>query len=134
LRELPGPAKGLLAAALKPGSEPAHVRSYFALQGDQQAAIRHAVNVCFSADVPLCFETADASVCGIELNAGGQKLAWTINEYLGDLEYEVAALLIPPARTAATSKEAAAKHTGVKQADREQSAGPPAYRVDAVAP
>ncbi len=108
LRDLPGPAKEQLAAALKPGVEPALVRSHFALPADQQAAIQDAVNVCFSAEVPLRFETAGDAVCGIELSAGGQKLAWTIAEYLRDLQHEVAALLVPAAKPAAHADAAVA--------------------------
>lgn len=96
LRELPDPAREQLAAALKPGTEPALVRSHFELPTDQQAAIQNAVNATFSANVPLRFETAGDAVCGIELSAGGQKLAWTIAEYLRDLEHDVAALLATP--------------------------------------
>ena len=104
LRELPDSAKTQRAAALKPGAEPAVVRSHFALPADQQAAIQNEVNVCFSADVPLRFETADGAVCGIELSAGGQKLAWTIADYLRDLQQSVAALLVPAAKPAAAPK------------------------------
>jgi F-type H+-transporting ATPase subunit b len=95
LRDLSGTAKEQLAAAFKPGGEPALVRSHFVLQSDQQVDIQDAVNVCFSADVPLRFETAGDAVYGIELAVGGQKLAWTIAEYLRDLQHEVAALLVP---------------------------------------
>ena len=129
LRELPGSAKEQLAAALKPGAEPALVRSHFALPDEQQAAIQDAVNVCFSAVVPLRYETAGDAVCGIELSAGGQKLAWTIDEYLRDLEHEVAALLVPAAKPAA-----APKHPDVKHADTKHADAAPAPHADAVAP
>jgi len=104
LRELPADAKDPLGAALKQRAEPARVRSHFKLPADQQAAIQDAVNVSFSADVPLRFETAADAVCGIELLAGGQKLAWSISEYLRDLEHEVAALLVPVVKPAAAPK------------------------------
>ncbi|MEO6514778.1 MAG: F0F1 ATP synthase subunit B [Steroidobacteraceae bacterium] len=104
LSELPAAAKDPLGAALKQSAEPVRVRSHFELPADQQAAIRNAINVTFSADVPLRFETAADSVCGIELSAGGQKLAWTIAEYLSDLEHEVGALLVPMAALAASSR------------------------------
>ena len=129
LRELPGSAKEQLAAALKPGAEPALVRSHFALPAEQQAAIQDAVNVCFSAVVLLRYETAGDAVCGIELSAGGQKLAWTIDEYLRDLEHEVAALLVPAAKPAA-----APKHPDVKHADTKHADAAPAPHADAVAP
>ena len=101
LNELRGSAKDQLAAALKQSTEPALVRSRFELPGAQQEAVRNAINTSFSADVPLRFETAAEAVCGIELRAGGQKLAWTIDEYLRDFEHDVAALLAPPAKAAA---------------------------------
>ena len=101
LSELPAPAKSELVAAWQQGAEPALVRSHFELPDAQQAAMRNAINVSFSADVPLRFETAPDTVCGIELSAGGQKLAWTIDEYLRDLEHRVAALLAPAAKAVA---------------------------------
>jgi len=98
LSDLPADAKGALAAALAQGNEPARVRSHFELPAALQAAIQNAVNASLSVDVPLRFETAADAVCGIELLAGGQKLAWTIAEYLRDLERDVAALLVPLAK------------------------------------
>ncbi len=95
LGELPDAARRTLGDAVKMSAEPALVRSHFELPAAQQATIRVAINAAFSADVPLRFDTAADAVCGIELSAGGQKLAWTIAEYLGDLEHDVAALLVP---------------------------------------
>lgn len=99
LSALAHPAKEPLAAALQHSAEPALVRSCFALPAEQQTAIRQAIGRAFSADVELRFETVADAVCGIELRAGGQKLAWTIDEYLRDLEHNVAALLQRPAAT-----------------------------------
>ena len=98
LGELPTPAKDQLAAALKQSAEPALVRSHFELPADQQAAVQKAIDATFSTDAPLRFETVAEAVCGIELSVGGQKLAWTIDEYLRDLEHDVAALLAPAAK------------------------------------
>ncbi len=93
LGELTGPAKTQLAAALKQSAEPALVRSHFELPADQRKAIQNAINVTFSAKVPLRFEMAGNELSGVELCAGSQKLAWTLDEYLHDLEHNVAALL-----------------------------------------
>ena len=95
LADLPAPAKNQLGAALTQSTEPARVRSHFALPAHLQAGVQNAVNTSFSAEVPLRFETAPDTVCGIELSVGGQKLAWTITEYLRDLEQGVAELLSP---------------------------------------
>jgi len=104
LSALPPDAMDPFGAALKQATDPALVRSRFELPADQQAAIQNAINVSFSADVPLRFETATDAVCGIELLAGGQKLAWTIDEYLRDFEHDVAALLVPAAKPVAAQE------------------------------
>ncbi|MEO7642338.1 MAG: F0F1 ATP synthase subunit B, partial [Ramlibacter sp.] len=95
LGELAGPARTQLAAALEQSAEPALVRSHFELPADQRKAIQDAINVSFSAEVPLRFETAGNELSGVELSVGSQKLAWTLDEYLSDLEHNVAALLAP---------------------------------------
>jgi len=103
LAEVPADTRESLESAWKQSNEPVRVRSTFELSADRQAAVRNAINLCFStdADVPLRFETAPDTVCGIELLAGGQKLAWTIAEYLRDLELDVAALLVPAVKPVA---------------------------------
>ncbi len=102
--ELAGPAKTQLAEALKQSAEPALVRSHFELPGDQRKAIQNAINATFSAKVPLRFETAGNEISGLELSAGSQKLAWTLDEYLNNLEHNVAALLAPAEKAAAAPK------------------------------
>lgn len=123
LSELQSPAKEQLEAALKKSTDPALVRSHYELHAKQQTAIQKAVKTTFSSHVPLRFETAGDGICGIELSAGGQKLAWTIDEYLRDLEHQVAGLLVP-----ATKPAAALKHPDPKHADTT-----PAPNADAVA-
>lgn len=54
----------------------------------------------------LSFEATPALVAGIELSANGQKLAWSIDDYLGALQRGVDELL-QPAATAAPSTSAA---------------------------
>ena len=93
LRELDGEAKEGFAKALKTASEPALVRSAFDLPAEQRAAIQNALNETFSADIQLRFETAPDLVSGIELTANGQKVAWSIADYLASLEKGVGELL-----------------------------------------
>jgi F-type H+-transporting ATPase subunit b len=93
LRQMDGKAKASLGAALKADPEPAILRSAFVLPADQQAAIQNALNETFSAQVRVKFETAPEAVCGIELSAGGQKVAWSIADYLKSLDSKVGALL-----------------------------------------
>ncbi len=96
LRALADPDKTLLGKALTSTAEPALVRSTFELPEAQRAMIQTAVNETFSADIGLRYETAPDVISGIELRAGGQKLAWSIAEYLASLEGAVASLMVPP--------------------------------------
>ena len=93
LREMDGQAKAGLAEAIKTSSSPVLVRSAFELPVDQRATLQNALNETFSADIPLRFETAPDLVSGIELTANGQKVGWSIADYLGSLEKDVGELL-----------------------------------------
>lgn len=95
LRAVTGDVREDLAEALHSAGKPTLVRSAFDLSPEQQQAIRTAVNETFSIDVSLEFETAPELVCGIELATQGQRLSWSIDEYLSSLEQGVAALLKP---------------------------------------
>jgi F-type H+-transporting ATPase subunit b len=93
LRELDPKAKQLLGDALKNSSQPALVRSAFELPPDQRAAIQNALNETFSAVVRIKFEDSQDAICGIELTANGQKVAWSISSYLGELSKKVSDLV-----------------------------------------
>jgi F-type H+-transporting ATPase subunit b len=88
-----GHAKTGLAAALKTASEPALVRSAFDLPAAQRAVIQNALNETFSAQVRLKFETAPEIISGIELTTNGQKVGWSIADYLASLQKGVSDLL-----------------------------------------
>ena len=93
LREMDGQAKAGLAEALKTASDPALVRSAFDLPAEQRAAIQNALNETFSAEIHVRFETAPDLISGIELTTNGQKVAWSIADYLASLEKSVDELL-----------------------------------------
>ncbi len=93
LREMDGDAKAGLAQALKTASEPALVRSAFELPAEQRAVIQNALNETFSAEIHIRFETAPDLISGIELTTNGQKVAWSIADYLVSLEKGVDELL-----------------------------------------
>ena len=93
LREMDGKAKAGLGEALKSASAPGLVRSAFDLPADQRAVIQNAINETFSADILLRFETAPDLVSGIELATDGQKVGWSIADYLASLEKGVDELL-----------------------------------------
>jgi F-type H+-transporting ATPase subunit b len=93
LRELDGETKESVATALQTSANPALVRSAFDLPAGQRAAIQQALNEAFSADIHIRFETAPDLVSGIELTTNGQKVAWSIADYLASLEKGVHELL-----------------------------------------
>ena len=93
LREMDGKAKEGLGQALKTASEPALVRSAFEMPQEQRAAIQNALNETFSAEIPVRFETAPDLVSGIELTTNGQKVAWSIADYLASLKRGIDELL-----------------------------------------
>ena len=103
LRQLAKDAKAAFAAALVRSAMRAVVRSRFPMGEAEKASLRNAVNETFSADVHLEFETVPAGDYGIELTAGGQRLAWGIQEYIKDIQDKAEALMTPasvPAKAA----------------------------------
>ncbi len=106
LREMGAETRGHLAHALTTKAETAVVRSAFALPAQEQALVQNALNEAFSAEVPLRFEVAPNVISGIELSCGGQKVGWSIEEYLLSLEHGVTEVLEAETKAAAQSPEA----------------------------
>ena len=93
LREMDVKAKETMGMVLKAAKEPAVVRSAFDLPVEERAKIQNAINETFSADAHLRFETSPDLVGGIELIANGQKVAWSIADYLTSLERGIAEII-----------------------------------------
>lgn len=93
LREMDEPSKNSIGESFKTASEPALVRSAFDLPEAQRAAIQQTLNQTFSAEINIRFETAPELISGIELVSNGQKVAWSIADYLASLEKSVDELL-----------------------------------------
>ncbi len=91
LGEMDGASKSVFAEGLRSASvaTPVLVRSAFDLPAAPRAAIQQAVNGASAAEIPLRFEAAPDLVGGIELTANGQKVAWSISEYLASLEKSI---------------------------------------------
>jgi F-type H+-transporting ATPase subunit b len=80
-------------------SDPALLLSAFELPTEQRHSIQDALREIFGNDIQLKFEMAPNLIGGIELSANGQKIAWSIADYLDSMEQGVAALLKQPAET-----------------------------------
>lgn len=86
-------AKASLADALKSDAGPAVVRSAFDLPPSARADIQKAIDDAFSGHFHLRFEVVTGLIGGIELVTSGQKVAWSISEYLASLESRVVELV-----------------------------------------
>jgi F-type H+-transporting ATPase subunit b len=99
LRTIDVKAKESLGAALRTATAPVLVRSAFDLPEAQRAVIQKALNETFSLDVHIRFETLPDLISGIELSANGQRIGWSIAEYLASLEKGVGELLTEATRS-----------------------------------
>ncbi|MGM0826222.1 MAG: F0F1 ATP synthase subunit delta [Pseudomonadota bacterium] len=87
LQNADGETLASLSKALTDTSEsnPALLRSAFNLPAAQQSAIQTALEDKIGQSIVLRFETTPDLVAGIEISAQGQKLAWSIADYLSAL-------------------------------------------------
>jgi len=86
LLTLDAEAKARFGKAIKATSEATVVRSAFTLPTAQRKAIQEAINTAFSSRIEVQFETAPDLIGGIELTTTGEKISWSIADYLKRLE------------------------------------------------
>ena len=128
LQELAPKARAEMAKATSEASDPAIVRSTFDLPEAQRDAVQKAVRDVFGTDGQLRFETAPEIVSGIELSAGGQKICWSIADYLAAMEQGVGALVQPKTAPDKAAKDhpkpvrkRAVKHVAKPKASRRKA-------------
>ncbi|WP_120512551.1 F0F1 ATP synthase subunit B [Photobacterium salinisoli] len=93
LQALSTDEKCKLASALRTDAEPIVVRSAFELPSENRLFIETQVRKIFGTTSAIRFATAPEMVSGIELSTDGQKVAWSIEEYLKALEHSVDELI-----------------------------------------
>jgi len=93
LRELDDAGRTKLKSAFKASSNPLLVRTAFILPLAHRFAIETAVKGILGSDTQVEFETAPDLVSGIEISTNGQKVAWSITDYLASLGQGVDELL-----------------------------------------
>ena len=86
LRSLNGEIKKELVACIQTTRQPSRIRSAFELSAVQRSRIQAELNEAMSSDVQIQFETVPELISGIELSVNGKKMAWSVNEYLKELE------------------------------------------------
>jgi F-type H+-transporting ATPase subunit b len=86
LKALKEEQKQRLVAALLPSNTTINVTSAFDLTAIQKQEIEKAVKALLGNIIAPNFRTAPELISGIELNANGYKLAWSISEYLDSIK------------------------------------------------
>lgn len=86
LRSLDDSSKNSLAEAIKTATDSGIIRSAVDLDEAVRADLQKAMNETFAREVRIRFETAPDLVAGLEFSVNGQKVAWSIKEYLSALE------------------------------------------------
>jgi F-type H+-transporting ATPase subunit b len=89
LSQLTADGRAAIVKAIGPSSAPVVISSAFELQSEQRASFQRTLNQALSVDVPVRFEVLPQLMSGIELTAGGQKLAWCFTDYLTQMETSV---------------------------------------------
>jgi F-type H+-transporting ATPase subunit b len=93
VRGLSAQDKQSLAASTAAGAGAVVVRSAFELPPLQRTAIEQALAEICSSALRVSYQSVPDLIGGVELSAGGRKIAWSIADYLGALEYSVAQTL-----------------------------------------
>ncbi len=114
LRELDDAGMAGLKSAFKGSSSPLLVRTTFILPSAQRAAIETAVKETLGKEKQVQFETAPDLISGIEISTNGQKVAWSIADYLASLGKGVDELLKtqpnPEAKAESETEQSANEH------------------------
>ncbi|WP_423822273.1 hypothetical protein V5738_18290 [Salinisphaera sp. SPP-AMP-43] len=99
LRQADASARAVFCQALVDDGGRARLRSAFELDPADRHAVQHALEACIDAPVVLTCERAPELIAGIELDAGGQRLAWHIADYLDVFEQHIDDVLKAAATT-----------------------------------
>jgi F-type H+-transporting ATPase subunit b len=107
LGALSGADKKALAAAIGAAGGTMLVRSAFELPAQQRSAIEQGLAATGVTAPRVSYETVPGLISGVELSAGGHKLAWSIADYLSGLQQSLGEILHSPSAPAAAPAPAA---------------------------
>ncbi len=119
LQDLDDASRGQIREALEQAVHPPRVVSAFELPHDQRRAIAAAARELLGTDGQIDFRRSDELLCGLELNVGGRKVAWSLDSYLDSLEQSIAETLEREVR-AEERQEAPMPRTQVGPQHREE--------------
>jgi F-type H+-transporting ATPase subunit b len=110
LRTLPGDARAALEAAVQAADEDVVLRTAFALSPPEQERLVAALRTALDRTVVPSFQQAPDLGVGIELRAGGHKVAWSLGSYFEEMERRIRARIdaeLPPDVGPASAGDAA---------------------------
>jgi F-type H+-transporting ATPase subunit b len=93
LRELTPAERERLRAAAAGDGHRIDLRTSAPLADADRTRLRDAISGALGGQLAVHFDTATEPGGGVELRAGGLKVAWSLNEYLGSLEERLSAAL-----------------------------------------
>jgi len=105
LQQLKDQKKQQFIDAFKSVAKPILIQSAFELQEKQQTEIKKVVDEILGAQTEIEFKAAPEIIGGIELNANGYKLSWSISAYLDLLQNSLSNTLKDTAATAPEAKK-----------------------------
>jgi F-type H+-transporting ATPase subunit b len=106
LHDMNGQQKASLTASHHSAPGPVLVCSAFELAAPQKMAIEKTVRPIFGEAIGIEFQIRPDLISGIELTANGQKIAWSIADYLTSLKDSISGLLEPQFDPATISQKA----------------------------
>lgn len=99
LQHLAPQERARLVEAVQESREAVVIRSTFVLQPDQRRELAAQLKELVGEMIDLQFGEAPELSCGIELQVYGQRIAWSLQHYLAEMEDHFAALLKADAAT-----------------------------------
>jgi F-type H+-transporting ATPase subunit b len=109
-RDLDDAGRDGLKSAFTASPSPLLVRTAFSLPPAQCAAIEAAIKATLGGATKVQFDTAPDLVSGIEVGMNGQKVAWSVADYLASLGKSVEEVLKAQARPEVTSEPTGHDH------------------------
>ena len=93
LRSLDKEEKRALRKSVEESKQGVRVISAFEIPQDMSDEIAHVLKAFMAEPVDLQVETSPDVICGIELNAHGRKIGWSLRDYLEGMETTLAEVL-----------------------------------------
>lgn len=124
LHELKGKNEKQLTSVLKASPRHVSIRTAFDLSNQQQNLISEAVKETFGIEIQPDFKTAPNLISGIELTADGQKIAWSVADYLSSLEKSMDEVLQEKSTSATGLSTEPQIEGSITEADKSEPEGP----------